>query len=156
MKPSNSRARFGRRWFLGASATLLAVATLPLRALAAMARPDDAFKMTSIDDVMGAMGGAAADSDDIELEVPPISDNAANVPVIVTSNIPNTTRIMILVEKNPNPLSAIFYIPEGTVAYADTKVKVAQTGLVYAVVEADGKLYKKSMETKVTLGGCGG
>jgi len=156
MKSSSIQTRFGRRWFLGAGATLLAVAALPMRVLAAAMRPDSTFTATAVDAVINDLGGNAVDSDMIELEVPPISDNAANVPVVVNSKLPNTTKIAILVEKNPNPLSAIFYIPEGTIAFAETKLKVAQTGLVYAIVEADGKLYKKSMETKVTLGGCGG
>jgi len=63
---------------------------------------------------------------------------------------------MILVEKNPNPLSAVFMVPDGTEPAVQTRVKVAQTGLIYGVVEADGKLYKAAKETKVTLGGCGG
>jgi sulfur-oxidizing protein SoxY len=33
---------------------------------------------------------------------------------------------------------------------------MAKTSKVFAVVEADGKLYSAAKETKVTLGGCGG
>jgi sulfur-oxidizing protein SoxY len=61
-----------------------------------------------------------------------------------------------MVEKNPNPLSAMFMIPEGTEKYVETRVKVAQTCDLYAIAEADGKLYMTKKETKVTLGGCGG
>ena len=37
-----------------------------------------------------------------------------------------------------------------------TRVKMAQTSNVYALVKADGKYYVASKEIKVTLGGCGG
>jgi sulfur-oxidizing protein SoxY len=61
-----------------------------------------------------------------------------------------------MVEKNPNPLSAMFNVPAGTRPYLETRVKVAQTCNLYAVVDVDGKLYMAAKETKVTLGGCGG
>ncbi len=156
MSASRDHRRVGRRWFLGAGAALLAVAALPLRALAAMARPDAAFQAIEPDGAFAALGGVPADSGDILLETPDIAENGAVVPVAVTSQLPGTTRIMVLVEKNPNPLSAIFEIPEGTEPYAETRVKVAQTCLIYGVVEAGGKLYRTAKETKVTLGGCGG
>ena len=156
MKTTYGIARGRRRGFLGALAALVAVAALPLRALAGLARPDVAFQAVRIDDFFAALGGVPADSTDILLETPTIAENGAVVPVTVTSNIPGTTRIMIAVEKNPNPLSAVFDIPEGTLAFVDTRVKMAQTCLVYAVVEAGGKFYRAAKETKVTLGGCGG
>jgi len=57
---------------------------------------------------------------------------------------------------NPNPMAAVFDIAPDTEVYIETRVKVAQTCNLYAVVEADGQLYMQSRETKVTLGGCGG
>ena len=51
------------------------------------------------------------------------------------------------------PASAI---PDGTEPWVNTRVKMAQTSNVYALVKADGKYYVASKEIKVTLGGCGG
>ena len=45
---------------------------------------------------------------------PDIAENGAVVPVGVTSTIPKTESIAILVEKNPNMLVASFDIPAGT------------------------------------------
>ena len=59
-------------------------------------------------------------------------------------------------EKNPNPLTATFTIPDGTEPYVSTRTKMGESTNVYAVVKADGKLYSTFKETKVTLGGCGG
>jgi sulfur-oxidizing protein SoxY len=62
----------------------------------------------------------------------------------------------ILVEKNLNPLAAGFTIPAGTEPTVSTRVKMAQTSNVHAVVKADNKYYVATKEVKVTLGGCGG
>jgi sulfur-oxidizing protein SoxY len=156
MKHAMTNAGISRRGLLKAGAAVLAVAALPGKVWAAMTRPEAAFTATGVADTFAEIGGEPADSADIVLESPDIAENGAVVPVGVVSNIPNTTRIMIMVEKNPNPLSAIFMVPEGTSAEVQTRVKVAQTCLIYGVVEADGKFYKAAKETKVTLGGCGG
>lgn len=138
---------------LGLMAT---TALWPLRALAAAAGLDSAFKAGSIDAVFKDLGSTPTDSADIDLQTPDIAENGAVVPVSVTSKIPNTDQIMILVEKNPNPLAASFDIAEGTEGAISTRVKIGQTCDVYAVVRADGKFYSARRETKVTLGGCGG
>jgi sulfur-oxidizing protein SoxY len=78
------------------------------------------------------------------------------VPIGVTSTIPKTESIAILIEKNPNTLAAVFDIPAGTDPSISTRVKMAQTSNIYALVKADGKFYVASKEVKVTLGGCGG
>lgn len=156
MKNVFAEKGFSRRGFLRAGAAFAAVAAVPTKLWAAMSRPEEIFKAEGMDATFAAMGGVPADSADIVLESPDIAENGAVVPVGVISNIPNTTRIMVMVEKNPNPLSAVFMVPEGTKAEVQTRVKVAQTGMIYGVVEADGKFYKMAKETKVTLGGCGG
>lgn len=124
-------------------------------AFAAAARPG--FDQTTFDGALKAIGASgAADSKDIQLVSPEIAENGAVVPVGVTSAIPNTEQIVILVENNPNPLSANFTIPAGTTATIQTRVKMGGTSNIVALVKADGKLYRTSRETKVTLGGCGG
>jgi sulfur-oxidizing protein SoxY len=85
-----------------------------------------------------------------------VAENGAVVPVGATSNIPNTTEIFLIVEKNPTPLAAGFEIPAGTEASVQTRLKMGQSTDVIAVVKADGKLFMAKKETKVTLGGCGG
>ena len=60
------------------------------------------------------------------------------VPIAVTSAIPKTEAIYILVEKNPFPLTASFTIPEGTDPYVATRAKMGESSKVYAVVKADG------------------
>jgi sulfur-oxidizing protein SoxY len=116
-----------------------------------------AFETKSLDDTVKALGGATAvQSGDITITAPDIAENGAVVPVGVTSKIPNTQAVYILVEKNPNSLAAGFGIPAGTEANVATRIKMGQTSNVHAVVKADNKFYVATKEVKVTLGGCGG
>ncbi|WP_332856051.1 thiosulfate oxidation carrier protein SoxY [Duganella sp. S19_KUP01_CR8] len=125
------------------------------QALAATGR--EGFSAKSLADALAAVGGTPADSKDIVITSPDIAENGAVVPVSVASNIPGTSEIYFFVEKNPNPLAAMFSIPDGTIAAVQSRLKLGQSTNVVAVVKtADGKLYSASKETKVTLGGCGG
>jgi len=114
-----------------------------------------AFEAKTLADALKALG-SAADSKDVSITSPDIAENGAVVPVSVTSKLPKTQEIYILVEKNPQPLTATFTIPEGTEPFVSTRVKMGQSTNVVAIVKADGKLYSTTKETKVTLGGCGG
>lgn len=150
---NRSRRRFIHRG-LAALGGLAGATLWPLRAFADTL--GSVFKSKTVDEIHAALGAKPEPSDLIELSSPDIAENGAVVPVSVTSRIPKTEQIMVLVEKNPNPMAASFTVPEGTEAFVGTRVKVAQTCNIHAVVKADGKFYSAHRETKVTLGGCGG
>ncbi|MEO8676944.1 MAG: thiosulfate oxidation carrier protein SoxY [Casimicrobiaceae bacterium] len=143
------------------------VTLLTLLAAAGWLKPEDAFAQAwnkgafearSMDETLKALGaGAPAASKDITfVSTPDIAENGAVVPIGIASAIPKTEAIAILIEKNPSTLTANFDIPPGTDPAISTRVKMAQTSNVYALVKADGKYYVASKEIKVTLGGCGG
>ena len=139
--------------------TLLAAAGwLAPETAAAQAWNKNAFEAKTMDETMKAIGGGApAQSRDIAfVSTPDIAENGAVVPIGITSSIPKTESIAILIEKNPNMLAASFDIPAGTDPSVGTRVKMGQSSNVYALVKADGKYYVASKEIKVTLGGCGG
>jgi sulfur-oxidizing protein SoxY len=116
-----------------------------------------AFETKSLSDAVKAMGGnTAVESKDIAIQSPDIAENGAVVPFTISSKVPNTESISLLVEKNPSILAASFGIPAGTEPWVNTRVKMGQTSNVIALVKADGKYYYASKEVKVTLGGCGG
>jgi len=155
----NSAGGMARRSFLRLGAVVAATALLPTKLWAAMMRPAAAFTATGLEGTFAEIGGTPIETDAIVFTTPDIAENGAVVPVKVEideAKLPNVTKIYVMVEKNPNPLSAMFMIPEGTEKYVETRVKVAQTCDLYAIAEADGKLYMTKKETKVTLGGCGG
>jgi sulfur-oxidizing protein SoxY len=114
-----------------------------------------AFEAGSLADTLKALGGIPAVDTQISLTLPDIVENGAIVPVTVNSSLPDTREIFIVVEFNPNPLAARVTIPQGTEPYLTTRIKMAETSPVYAVVRARGGLYTVVKETKVTIGGCG-
>ena len=149
-----------RREFLSHSAKvamLLAGAGL-LPGVARAAWETAAFDAKSMADVMKALGaGAPAESKDIMLTGPDIAENGAVVPVGVSTTLPGAKRLMLMVEKNPNMLAAIFDVTDSVEANFATRVKMSQTSNVYAVAQmADGKVLYAQKEIKLTLGGCGG
>ena len=117
-----------------------------------------AFETKSMDETLKSIGASTpvASKDITFFSTPDIAENGAVVPVGITSAIPKTESIAILIEKNPNMLTAIFDIPPGTEPSLSTRVKMGQSSNIYALVKADGKYYVASKEIKVTLGGCGG
>lgn len=150
-----------RRLTIKAGGTFAAVAAaisagiLPATAFADWNKA--AFDAKTMNDVLKAMGGSAAEkSGDITITAPDIAENGAVVPIAVASKIANTQSISILVEKNPSSLAAQFDILPGTEANVGTRVKMGQSSNVHAVVKAGGKYYVATKEIKVTLGGCGG
>jgi sulfur-oxidizing protein SoxY len=116
-----------------------------------------AFETKKLEDLVKVLGGnAAQESAEVAIVAPDIAENGAVVPVGVVSKLDKTSAIAILVEKNPNVLAATFAIPQGTLPEVQTRVKMAQTSNVFALVKADGKFYYAAKEIKITLGGCGG
>jgi sulfur-oxidizing protein SoxY len=142
----------------GAAAAVYVIALsagLAPRRVRAAGRPE--FDGRTLDEVVKALGGSgASESADVHFKAPDIAENGAVVPVEIESLVPGTRSIAIVVEKNPHVLSASFAIPEGTDAFIATRVKVAETCNVYALVKTDTAFFYAQKLVKVTLGGCGG
>ncbi|HEX9571963.1 MAG TPA: thiosulfate oxidation carrier protein SoxY [Burkholderiales bacterium] len=139
---------------------------LALAAAAGLLRPGEApaqewnkaaFSTKSVADTVKALGGSGSiESKEIQITAPDIAENGAVVPISIESRLARTQAIAIMIEKNPNTLSANFEIPEGTDPFVTTRVKMGETSNVYALVKADGKYFHAVKEIKVTIGGCGG
>lgn len=152
MKPT--QPTFNRRGFLGVVAALLAWAHVPV---AWAARPD-AFSKEAFGESLNSLFGSGSytTSDMVAFKAPEIAENGAVVPVTV--KYPNNAkRIALFVEENQQPLTAVFNLSSRSVADVSTRIKMAESSIVHAVVEtADGSLLGVSKEVKVTIGGCGG
>lgn len=118
-----------------------------------------AFEAKNLADVLKAIkaGGAPTESKDVTITAPDIAENGAVVPLGASSSLPGVKQILILVEKNPSALVALFNITESIEASVSTRAKMGQSSDVYAVaVMNDGRALFAKKEVKVTLGGCGG
>ena len=117
-----------------------------------------AFDAKTMADLMKALGGAApAESKDVTITGPDIAENGAVVPVAASTTLAGVKKLAILVEKNPNMLSAVFDVNDAIEPSFSTRVKMGQSSNVFAVaLMADGRVLFAQKEVKVTLGGCGG
>ena len=139
--------------------SLLAVLGLLLaKPLAALAAWNDAAfgAKTTAEALKGIGAGNSAPSKDIVIDAPQIAENGAVVPIEVSSNVPGTTSIAVLIEKNPFPLASRFEFKEGALPYVKLNVKMGETSDVRVIAEAGGRHYVATREIKVTIGGCGG
>jgi len=140
----------------GLFAALVALGLLPSRAALADWNKA-AFEGKNISDTLKALGlDTPAASGALQLVASEIAENGAVVPIQIVSRIPNTTRLALMVERNPNTLAATFDIPPDALADVTTRIKMSQTSNVVALAVADGKVFSTAKEIVVTIGGCGG
>ncbi len=152
-----------RRDMLARSAQLAGMlATLGLLPGVAAAQAADwnkaAFDAKTMADLMKALGGSAPVANAaVTITGPDIAENGAVVPVGASTTLPGVKRMLLLVEKNPSMLSAMFDVTDAVEPEFLTRVKMGQSSNVYAVAMMnDGKVLYAAKEVKVTLGGCGG
>ena len=117
-----------------------------------------AFEAKSVADTVKALGGSApVESKDVTIGGPDIAENGAVVPLTASTTLAGVKQMLILVEKNPAALVALFNMTDSVDANFATRSKMGQSSDVYAVaLMADGKALFAKKEVKVTLGGCGG
>ena len=136
-------------------AALVICIARPLAALAAWNK--EAFGAKTAGDALKSLGiGSAAPSKEVTIEAPEIAENGAVVPIEITSNVPGTTSIAVLIDKNPFPLVAKFDFTAGALPFVKLNAKMGETSDVRVIAEAGGKHYVATQEIKVTVGGCGG
>lgn len=128
-----------------------------IRSGEAHAAMDKIFETKGIADTLAAMGATDASmSDQVILIAPDIAENGAVVPIKLSSKLPKTEMMAVLVDKNPNALAGSYELIGNTNPAVTMRIKMGQSSDVVALVKADGKFYMAKKEVKVTLGGCGG
>ena len=154
---TTSRRNFLKNALNSAIVLITGAVVLSQRGLADWSKT--AFEAKNTEDALTALfnDSDTTDSDKITLVSPEIAENGKVVPVEVKVDLPQVESITLFSEKNPVPLLAQFNFTGGRAkGWIKTRIKMAETGKVIAVVKADGKLYQASREIKVTVGGCGG
>jgi len=139
------------KFLLGAAS----LALLPVRAFAAIWNTA-AFQATQVDVALAGLGvGSLKPSSLITVVAPDKAENGAVVQIEVTSNIPNTESIAILVDKNPTSLIAHFKFSHGADSFVITRIKMAETSDVQAIVTADNQYFVAKKRVEVLENGCG-
>ena len=149
---------FKRRQLFRITAGLTAAAVLGARGVRGAAAAEwnkSGFSASTVADAMKSIGANnPSSSKDILFKAPDVAENGAVVPIEITSRIPNTQSITIIADKNPFPLVASFDFSANSEPYANTRIKLADTSNVRAIVKAGGQHYMAVREVKVTIGGC--
>ena len=117
-----------------------------------------AFSALGEAEVLAALGLHATPRLDarVRFEAPEIAESGAVVPVEVVSDVPTTRRVVLLALRNPNTLVADFQFGSRLLPQVATRIKLAETTEVVALVQSDEGLFAARRLVKVTLGGCGG
>lgn len=90
------------------------------------------------------------------IDAPDVAENAASVPVQITSRIPGTQSIAVFVDRNPWPHIARFEFAQETLPFVALRLRVAETSPVRVVVRARESYYIATKDVRVVAGGCGG
>jgi sulfur-oxidizing protein SoxY len=136
-------------------AFLLAQAGFPQFAQAAFNK--NAFDAKSVQDAVKAAGASSmSESKDVTLTAPDIAENGAAVQLGISTSLAGVKQLLVLVEKNPSTLVAMFHVTDAVDANFTLRTKMGQTSDVYAVaILNSGKALWSKKEVRVTLGGCG-
>jgi sulfur-oxidizing protein SoxY len=146
--------------------TTLATGTVALAAGAGLlkptvvfaSRPETAFEAESVEAAIEALygAGAATESGEIELKAPEIAENGAVVPITIKTSLTGVDSIGVLIAGNGHPMGAELKLTPRAIPMFSTRVKVAKSSKVIAVVKQGDKVFSASRDVKVTVGGCGG
>lgn len=136
--------------------SMLAAAGFAAPVQARDARSAAAFEATTLEDALRALGAQdAAESGAVRIVAPDVAEDGRVVAISVASDIPRTEQIAILIEENPYKLAASFRLSGVTAPAIQTRVKMARSTRVHALVKAEGGLFVARREVTVTVGGCG-
>lgn len=114
------------------------------------------FDAKTVSEAVWAMGGdVAVTSNQVLLSGPEMVGSGFVVPLSMESKIPNTDFMLVVVHKNPSPVTAAFRIPAGTDPMINTRIKMGETSTIYGIARAEGKYYVGNTMIKVRAGGGG-
>jgi sulfur-oxidizing protein SoxY len=144
-----------RRQFMKLVLGVASLAMLPIRAMAASWNAP-AFLANQSESALTGLGASnIKPSSLISIVAPDKAENGAVVQIEVMSNISNTESIAILVDKNPTSLIAHFKFANGADPFVVTRIKMAETSDIQAVIKADNQYFVAKRNVEVLENGCG-
>jgi sulfur-oxidizing protein SoxY len=145
-----------RRIFIQLFGLITASSLLPIKAFAA-AWNQAAFEATKAENTIQGLGVSKLilNSTDVDVIAPDLAENGAVVQVEITSRIPYTESIAIVVEHNPTPLIATFTFANGAQPYVVTRIKMAETSDVQAIIKVGEQYFTAKKRVEVLENGCG-
>ena len=110
----------------------------------------------TVKETFAAMGvGKPLVDQRVVVQAPDTAENGAYVGIGIESSIPNIDAVAFLVDKNPSVLVGYFEIKKSEQLKLGTKIKMAETSDLVALVKAGDAYFMNTRHVKVVLGGCG-
>ncbi|OYY94007.1 MAG: hypothetical protein B7Y41_08715 [Hydrogenophilales bacterium 28-61-23] len=94
-------------------------------------------------------------TDAIRLDIPEIAVDGATVFLDVSCALPEVDAMAVFVDRNPQPLIALYRLAPEVVPALQMRIKVSQTSQVWVMARSARRFYKTAKLVKVTKGGCG-
>ncbi|WP_196257829.1 thiosulfate oxidation carrier protein SoxY [Pelagibacterium limicola] len=142
-----------RRAFLAMTGGALALASFPALALS------DAWRR--VDEINAVVGDADPIAQGVNIELPLVTENGANVPLKVGIGRPmaegeHVTAIHIYAPRNPFPEIATFRFVDGfDVPEIETRIRLNESQTVFVVAELNsGAVLMGERDVRVTVSGC--
>lgn len=119
--------------------------------------PADAFQATSYEEAAGALfrSEPVEEGGHVQLEAKAIAEDGSTVPIRVITDLTGPLTVTLFSVANPTPAVGRFELSAALDGRLDTRVKMAQSGDVVAVVSAEGRHYGARRRIQVAAGGCG-
>jgi len=154
----NSRRRMLLQYFTGGAvvSTGLAAGLLTPRAARAALPPETFLASSPAEAIKAVLGGDLAPQDNgVELDVPGMVEVADMVPVTVKTTLDDVQSITLVADRNPNPIVAYYHWDPALEPYLATRIRLAGSGPVEALVMAGGKVYRAARNVEISISGCG-
>ncbi len=110
----------------------------------------------TVQEIFATMGiGQPMVDQRVVVQAPDTAENGAYVGIGIESSIPNIDAVAFFVDKNPGVLAGYFEIKKSEKLKLGTKIKMAETSDLVAMVKAGETYFMNTRHVKVVLGGCG-
>ncbi len=118
--------------------------------------PADAFQATSYETAAALFGAEPVEEGaHVPLEAKAIAEDGSTVPIRVITDLAGPLTVARFSLANPTPAVGRFELSGALDRRLDTRVKMAQSGDVVAVVSAEGRHSGARRRIRVAAGGCG-
>lgn len=136
-----------------ASASAVEPAIAPVLTEDKMVWPAAAFDDTRVNDIIKQLYGTLPkESAKVVLDIPVIAEISTSVPLTAWTSLKDVSAISILVVNNLNPLVAHYAISPHIEARIATRIKIAVTSNVIAVVRTPEGVFMAKEEVKIVDG----
>ncbi|MGE0387103.1 MAG: thiosulfate oxidation carrier protein SoxY [Gammaproteobacteria bacterium] len=141
---------------LFAGGSIAAAAGMLARPARADTDPRAGFAAGDLPAALAALFGSRAilASDAVRIAMVDIAEDGAIVPIEIEADLPRAERIAILCGVNPVPLIGLFELDQALAPYLSTRIKLAGSGEVMAVVDTGDALLAGRRTVRVMLDGC--